>query len=828
MKNLHIPKKQDQHSHRSQNIKSKTTLPQHNTSKTTTSQNGKCKTTLPQHNTSKITTEIPTTKRRRPHSPSTATLHPEQSTPTSQRNAKCRRVATPSATQNTATPNTATPTHNELSAQHPDLPPSWFKILDNRTYECPIYRDLHAQDHLDWCWQLDSPGNQTVLPDHVSEAMEKSAANPLDALDNAESALEHWLTRKQQLAKQWEDERNTLAPHVRDILGTQKSIPLLREIMKAADSPDNTFCDDLAQGFPLTGTANISGEGELLPHADPEISRDKLFSDAKKYRNAEAIERTTNSKADGEVYDLMLAKTLTDQESGICKELELTQHLCDTSSFCCRFPRDEGMKRKVNELTGEKYEVRKVRCCDYYKCAHLNRAFRATEKFAWQHIDHVAALGRGMRAAAETLAQNTSKSNNNNATDELTSDMSLELAADDFSGAYNSLPIDSRDLPAAIVMLFDAQANKPRVFQTLACPFGSVGSVVSWGRTSRMCQRILSVVFGLPISVYVDDIMSVWPKQLRKRAQKLIQRILEELLGWKLDKGKSEGGASLVGLGVQITMDPSTQSEFMSFTLPDAKKTKWLTELQALIQSSHVDSARMSKMCGRLSWSATYILGRGTRNQLRALYNHNAQSKFHTKVSARTCNALQFFEQLLQADRATHAPLRHGPKTRRLVMYCDAEQDAGLGLAWDTGSTRHWSTSTGPAAIARKLLFRKNQTPAWEVFTAMTAVLFALQLAQNHGFNEVLICTDNSAALKAIRHGHSKQTDINSMAFNALLQAAQQHVLLVGVWVGSNANIADGPSRFLTHRDHTIQQKINDIEHMGFVRTPWPKVNIDI
>ena len=86
-------------------------------------------------------------------------------------------------------------------------------------------------EHLDWCWQLQSPDNTVELPTWISDAAEAFSKDPSKILDQAEQSVEQWLRRKQELAPAWEAHRAKLPEHISTLLGADKNLFLLQELL---------------------------------------------------------------------------------------------------------------------------------------------------------------------------------------------------------------------------------------------------------------------------------------------------------------------------------------------------------------------------------------------------------------------------------------------------------------------------------------------------------------------------------------------------------------------------------------------------------------------
>ena len=84
------------------------------------------------------------------------------------------------------------------------------------------------------------------------------------------AAVEFWVSRSRVLRAAWAQEFRRLPPHVKSVLGPQRNLLLLGELLCAAGSPGSSLPADLALGFPPVGEVRRSG---ALPPPDPADGR---------------------------------------------------------------------------------------------------------------------------------------------------------------------------------------------------------------------------------------------------------------------------------------------------------------------------------------------------------------------------------------------------------------------------------------------------------------------------------------------------------------------------------------------------------------------------
>lgn len=646
------------------------------------------------------------------------------------------------------------------------------------------------EEHLSWLELLPSPDLDPVLPSWMEDCIDRVALDPEKCIAEAEVRLEYWLERKRQLAPQWKKELATLAPHIQHLLGESKNVCLLREIATAIDTPDTKFTEHLTQGFPVCGDLDFSGLNAPKPRKVLKRSPDELIQFAQSELNQKTIDRVKRSKAKGEIAQAMLVKTMRDVESGISHECPPSAPT-DAILLTPRFGNDEGWR--LREVDGCEVWERKVRPCDDYLWSELNLSTSLGEAIVYEHVHYSILFVKKLRQADPNGKRGP-----------------IHLLSEDFTGAYNTLGLRSQDLRFCHATFKDADGSL-REFVSHSCQFGAISSCLHWDRTGRFVQMTLSILFNCAVSRFVDDMLSSMYQAWAARFQRLIKRVVQDLLGWKLDSKKSEMGPSLIALGIRM----SVRDDVLDLELPTDKREKWGSDLKEIVSSNRCSQATMGKCCGRLSWGSCTTLGRGARHYLRFMYSHG---KYSSAVSKACKAALLFFIEVLERNVHTRIPLLRPPKVIRALLYTDAENLGGLGVVFQFGNIRKYICFQTTATTLTKVHYRGNQTCMWEALASAVGVWLLMELEEASEITELILATDNSTPLSLVRTGSSKQTDIHALGHNMLYGAALRNVNIVSVWVPSDANLADPASRFCVRYDESVEANLRVLEHLGFRR----------
>ena len=670
-----------------------------------------------------------------------------------------------------------------------DLPTNYFTELNNSTTNSDTYKSLSSAEHRQFLWDLPSPDVDSFhnLPDTVVAAAHKFSASPGECLDRAEQIVARWEKQKITMTPAWRKGLRQSPPHVRQCLGDTKNGFLIDSIIREIGHTDVNYAAELQSGFDIIGDMKPTGVGRPHDADKPLMTPHELLAHAEKELNSQTL-RQCSRLVDVELQQELYKRTLQDIKAGVACEIPLNS----PGLVTCRFPNDEGHRERL--VDGVKTRVRKVRACGNFRSSLVNVCTRIQEKYSFQHLDCLTKVAKVFHLGGHK---------------------DLRLCSEDFSGAYNSLPLNAESLPfAQVAFCFDGTT---RLFQSHRCPFGAVSSVRQWVRTGSFVQNCLSFL-NLPCAIYVDDLGFIWPERFAERASRLVKRLISGVLGWELDPLKANPySCAMTHLGVAISLE----NDCLVFSFPKEKKEKWELSIRNMLKAGKATSAEMAKTCGRLGWAATFIFGRGCRWALRYLYSHKLQPT--TRLSDGSKEALKLFLHLMESRKSV-VPLGVAPTPVRAVLYVDAvdskNNDGGLGFTVETSEVKQWSCVLIPAAKARKTLhFRKKFQNFYEALALVCGVKHALTL----GATEILVTTDNKTALKVVRKGMiSGSSDINNLVRDLLYEVADAHKTLISVWCSSNQNLSDGPSRWLLQPE-MVRDKIEKLKADKFEEIAWPK-----
>ena len=652
--------------------------------------------------------------------------------------------------------------------------------------------DLHSlgpSDHLRWASGLpeadDSPRVPTFLNGHFARSVSMSVAELQTA---RQSALAFWKHRKLVTDPQWQTIFRSLPAHCQSVLGPEKNLLLLKEMLEAIAWPNNTLFRNLCNGFPLVGRLPASGiHAPAAKSPEPAETLRSLLAHPRE-RNEATLGRIAAEKGgDTRVRTQFLSACSKEVEDGKARFRNLD---VDSCVLTARFP----------IVQGEKDGMPKIRCIDDFTASAVNGAVVHSERTCPDTLDTLVALVRHAAAGKQHIAMRWRK--------------------DDFWHAFKTLPICSGHLPLAATAWPEAVADG-KALQLLCLPFGSSASVSGWDRFGLAIQGILAALFHLLYLRFVDD-MFAGDSALEGRdigsdcligpagSARLARAVVSELLGWDLDAGKAVTEATkTVILGVCVEFDDHNQ--LIQFSLEAERLEKWTAEIREALRRRSLSPARALKLAGKLSWGATAVFGRGARVYLAAIYHHGSGNQ--SRLSQRTKLCLRWWLRFLQEPPSRSVPVMRRQK-KRCILYTDATGQGRMAWVIQTPCLKAWAAADVPAKARQWVLHRKNQIGTWELMAALCALKFLLSYLP--GEFEILAFVDNTSALGALLRGCSRQFDWNELIGELWFAVAQRGHYLHLWHVPSHLNLADAPTR-----PEAKSEQLRKLAADGFQEMPW-------
>ena len=101
--------------------------------------------------------------------------------------------------------------------------------------------------------------------------------------------------------------------------------------------------------------------------------------------------------------------------------------------------------------------------------------------------------------------------------------------------AYRQVPADALLIMLTIIVVWNPRANAARFFLPLCQLVGGKSPPLNFARYAAWLCEVASVLFALPLTHCVDDIIGIEPEELSMSGN-LVFKILCELSGWAVSQ----------------------------------------------------------------------------------------------------------------------------------------------------------------------------------------------------------------------------------------------------------------------------------------------------
>ena len=369
------------------------------------------------------------------------------------------------------------------------------------------------------------------------------------------------------------------------------------------------------------------------------------------------------------------------------------------------------------------------------------------------------------------------------------------LGKSDFKSAFKTLSASAEQSWLSWCLIFNPEVGRHQVAPLRSQTFGSLGAVMAWYRTAMLLQHVLQQLFRVTTFIYVDDYFWACPDAEPGEGPNadwqacVFQYAVEELLGWKLNPGKTELGhtVTLLGLRVNILEDAA------EWQLSTDKAKEWAEDILRFLQTNRLLPSEASKLCGRLAFLNSKIYGRVGRALLRPIIWRQVQTCGTVGLTGRLKNSLLWFLRALQGNWIRRVPYVRLQPNSQVIVYTDAESTGHIGIVFLYESRIWYGHADLPQAIRRRFKRRKTNILAYELTAAIVAILMLDAVVGGQVCVRHFI--DNKPARSSLVAGHSKQSDLNELVGMVWHTAAHRSLAYWSDWVQSKANLADAPSR---------------------------------
>ena len=351
----------------------------------------------------------------------------------------------------------------------------------------------------------------------------------------------------------------------------------------------------------------------------------------------------------------------------------------------------------------------------------------------------------------------------------------------DHEEAYRQFRASNEEVVRVIIV--EGPDGEMRYFQADRLLFGEKLSVLHYCAVSQLLCRLVRHYLLIPMIGYVDDFCHpAWQDDTEIMADVL--SFLRDILKTKFNELKSEEGASILYLGLVISVD----MENVSVSISEERRKKLITYLNSHLESRRLTKGDAATLVGRLSFSTTAFYGRFGRTMLNTLYAraHQKNVRADGLLNKDLANSLRWWVKLLSGPDdvwARSIPL-NGKSLPTFIVYTDASE-LGLGaLKIDP---------TGESSYIR-LDFETRQDSTGIEYLEGKALLAAIDMF-GLGPCNIIIFVDNNNLLGSAVKGRSNAERLNETIHQFWYLAATRKY---NVWlerVSSKSNPSDAPSR---------------------------------
>lgn len=615
---------------------------------------------------------------------------------------------------------------------------------------------------------------------------------------------EEWRQHVTNSISKWKIEAQKLKPHLEGFRsrlseeqqGTVRKLDpiVLTEMIKTAQHVDQQYVNDLLAGFPITGELHSHGTGKHIPGGQRTHGRPAhgIIPDTQKLKcqcaqiNAKTIKRA-RARIPEKPEDVRLAeatweKILADTQKGrVGEPVGLDSIPLDEVLLVDTF----GIWERHGSASQDT-----LRVINNFKANLANDYAYMSEKLAYD----------GFGQLKESCARFRSKCPNK-----------LKMGKADFKSAFKTLPPAENQKWLCFSLVYNPVEKKLQVIQLFTQAFGSLGGVVAWYRTAKMIQCIMQELFGIVVFAYVDDFFWVVPDgpaacdNTANFVLDAFKQVVNGILGWELDAEKEEVGDDMLLLGIQITLD----EQVSKWRFNPSKAKEWANDFQKAMDEDSLPPALASKFCGRVAFLNSTVFNRLGRALVRPLIWRQLQRIGQVSLTRRLRHSLRWLIAVLRSNLCREIPYVQQLVERKVILYSDADGNAGVGAVAIRGGTKIFMRGKIPAHVRRKLRKRKTNIIAYELLIAVAAMVsFCPEILNNVSIDHYI---DSQPALSCILKASSPQSDLSDISGRLWFECCHSMVNYYAKYVPSKCNLADGPSR----------DDVATLLKLGFVEVPF-------
>jgi len=248
----------------------------------------------------------------------------------------------------------------------------------------------------------------------------------------------------------------------------------------------------------------------------------------------------------------------------------------------------------------------------------------------------------------------------------------------DLKSAYKQVPNDPWLIRQSTIVQW-SPVEKQAVFFLAYCQlFGGKSPPLNFARYPAWLCEISAVLFGIPVSHCVDDMISVEPERLALMGRFCFIELCK-VTGWEISVEKSPPPSNtFVVIGVE--MDLSEVPEGEAAIRVTRKRIEQLTAMLLKIkEADSLGSGEAASLTGKLGFTLCACFGRYGRAKLRPFIRRSYEGR--NVLNLQLKSGIDFWLQFLDAHVPRYIPV-FLDEMEVTISYSDGEGDkAGLGVA---------------------------------------------------------------------------------------------------------------------------------------------------
>jgi len=249
----------------------------------------------------------------------------------------------------------------------------------------------------------------------------------------------------------------------------------------------------------------------------------------------------------------------------------------------------------------------------------------------------------------------------------------------DFAKAYKQVPATPDQARHCVIAQWSPVHSRTVCWVTFCQLFGGKSPPLNFSRFPAWLCWVAAVLFALPLSHCVDDMIAIEPTALADSGRNAWLTLCQAL-GWEISMPKSPIPRN-VFLVIGVLLDLSGTTPVISIS--KRRIASLLQIIHTVLTTGKLGSGEAASLAGKLGFALCACCGRFGRAKLRPILRRAYEH--HKAINPQLASALQWWVNFLQTF--SPRPIPSALQDRDLVVsYSDGEgADAGIGVGvWGT------------------------------------------------------------------------------------------------------------------------------------------------